>query len=121
MARPKKGTKSGDLASKRWRETMLKNHGGEEGLRKMMAKVGAIGGRNGHTGGFAYNPELARIAGAKGGSISKRGEAITWYENNKDKIDALTKEGYDNKTIANALGVKLSKIYYVKKNYGGTK
>lgn len=36
---------------------------------------GAKGGRNGHTGGFAANPELARIAGAKGGRISKRGKS----------------------------------------------
>lgn len=39
------------------------------------ARIGAKGGRNGHTGGFASNPELARIAGAKGGKISKRGKA----------------------------------------------
>lgn len=36
------------------------------------SKIGAIGGKNGHTGGFAANPELARIAGAKGGRVSKR-------------------------------------------------
>lgn len=30
-------------------------------------KIGAIGGKNGHTGGFAANPELAKIAGTKGG------------------------------------------------------
>ena len=36
------------------------------------AKIGAKGGRNGHTGGFAANPELARLAGAKGGRISRR-------------------------------------------------
>ncbi len=35
------------------------------------AKIGAKGGRNGHTGGFAANRELARIAGAKAGRISK--------------------------------------------------
>lgn len=34
--------------------------------------IGRIGGKNGHTGGFAANPDLARIAGAKGGRISKR-------------------------------------------------
>lgn len=34
--------------------------------------IGSKGGRNGHTGGFAANPALARIAGAKGGSISRR-------------------------------------------------
>ena len=40
------------------------------------AKIGAKGGRNGNTGGFAANPELARIAGAKGGRISRRKKAI---------------------------------------------
>lgn len=36
------------------------------------ARIGAKGGRNGHTGGFASNPELARIAGRKGGLKSRR-------------------------------------------------
>ena len=36
------------------------------------AKIGRKGGQNGHTGGFAANPDLARIAGAKGGRISRR-------------------------------------------------
>ncbi|MBQ8157315.1 hypothetical protein IJ102_02935 [Candidatus Saccharibacteria bacterium] len=39
------------------------------------AEIGRKGGRNGHTGGFAANPELAKLAGAKGGRISKRGKA----------------------------------------------
>lgn len=39
------------------------------------ARIGSIGGKNGHTGGFAANPELARIAGSKGGKISRRGKA----------------------------------------------
>lgn len=39
------------------------------------AKIGAKGGKNGRTGGFAANPDLARIAGAKGGRISRRGKA----------------------------------------------
>ena len=33
---------------------------------------GRKGGQNGHTGGFYSNPELARIAGAKGGRKSRR-------------------------------------------------
>lgn len=37
------------------------------------ARIGKLGGQNGHTGGFALNPELARIAGAKGGRKSRRG------------------------------------------------
>lgn len=40
------------------------------------ARIGAKGGRNGRTGGFAANPELARIAGAKGGSISRRRKKV---------------------------------------------
>lgn len=39
------------------------------------AKIGKIGGQNSTTGGFAANPELARIAGAKGGKKSRRGPA----------------------------------------------
>lgn len=38
-------------------------------------RIGQIGGRNGSTGGFASNPELARVAGRKGGRISRRGPA----------------------------------------------
>ena len=36
-------------------------------------RIGRKGGLNGNTGGFDANPELARIAGAKGGRISRRG------------------------------------------------
>jgi hypothetical protein len=36
------------------------------------AKIGSVGGRKGHTGGFYANRELARLAGAKGGRISRR-------------------------------------------------
>lgn len=48
------------------------------------AKIGHIGGANGHTGGFASEKvgkdgltgsERAKIAGSKGGRISKRGAA----------------------------------------------
>lgn len=53
--------------------------GGKKAAQKNMqkdpdfyAKIGRKGGQNGRTGGFASNPELARVAGAKGGRISKR-------------------------------------------------
>jgi len=39
------------------------------------AKIGQKGGKNGHTGGFFANRDLARVAGAKGGRISRRGPA----------------------------------------------
>ena len=34
------------------------------------SRIGKKGGQNGRTGGFATNPELAKIAGRKGGLIS---------------------------------------------------
>lgn len=56
--------------------------GGKKAAAKNLArdpdfyrKLGKIGGRNGTTGGFAANRELARIAGQKGGRISRRGTA----------------------------------------------
>lgn len=38
-------------------------------------RIGRRGGKNGHTGGFASNPELAKIAGAKGGKKSRSGKS----------------------------------------------
>ncbi len=61
------GTKAGGLKA---RETNMAKYGAD-----FYARIGAKGGRNGHTGGFAANPELARRAGAKGGRISRRGPA----------------------------------------------
>lgn len=49
------------------------------------ARIGRKGGQNGHTGGFAANPELAREAGRKGGKISKRGMS-------RAKIEQIRKE-----------------------------
>lgn len=40
------------------------------------ARIGAIGGKKGRTGGFYANRELARTAGAKGGRISRRGKKL---------------------------------------------
>lgn len=55
------------IGGQKARKTNLERHG-----KDFYKRIGAIGGRNGHTGGFAANPELARIAGAKGGKISRR-------------------------------------------------
>lgn len=40
------------------------------------SKIGAQGGKNGHTGGFFANRELARAAGARGGRISRRTKKV---------------------------------------------
>lgn len=55
-------------------KTMVEKHGSEEAARNWFRSIGAIGGRNGNTGGFAANRELAVIAGRKGGKISRRGK-----------------------------------------------
>ncbi len=40
------------------------------------AKIGAKGGKLGRTGGFFANRDLARVAGAKGGRISRRSKKL---------------------------------------------
>ncbi len=39
--------------------------------------IGRMGGRKSRGGGFAKNPELARVAGQKGGKASRRRKAST--------------------------------------------
>lgn len=58
------GTKAGGVKAAATNKT---RHGSD-----FYAKIGAKGGMKGTTGGFAANRELARIAGAKGGRISRR-------------------------------------------------
>lgn len=58
------GTKAGGEAA---RNTNLKLHGAD-----YYSRIGKIGGKNGHTGGFYQNRQLASEAGRKGGRISKR-------------------------------------------------
>jgi general stress protein YciG len=40
------------------------------------ARIGAKGGKKGKTGGFFANRELARIAGARGGRVSRRTKKV---------------------------------------------
>ena len=47
-------------------------------------EIGALGGKAGHTGGFASSHELAVEAGRKGGSKSKRGPSLKRKENNNE-------------------------------------
>lgn len=66
----KKGTEGYERQVAKLKKTIEAKYGPD-----YYKRIGQIGGRNGHTGGFAANPELARIAGAKGGRISRRGSA----------------------------------------------
>lgn len=70
------GTKAGGLKA---RKTNLERHGAD-----FYQRIGKKGGQNGHIGGFNSDKigkdgltgfQRARIAGAKGGSISRRGSA----------------------------------------------
>ena len=58
------GTKAGGLKAA---ATNLRLHGAD-----FYARIGKKGGESGHTGGFAANPGLAKLAGAKGGRNSSR-------------------------------------------------
>ena len=62
------GTKEGGVKAAK---KNVERHG-----KNFYARIGAIGGKKGTTGGFAANRELARIAGAKGGRISRRTKKV---------------------------------------------
>jgi hypothetical protein len=53
---------------KRAAQTNISKYG-----RDFYARIGAMGGQKGHTGGFYANRDLARKAGRKGGLVSRRG------------------------------------------------
>lgn len=61
------GTKAGGIKAA---STNKKRYG-----KDFYKKIGKHGGMKSTGGGFADNPELARVAGSKGGKISKRGPA----------------------------------------------
>jgi general stress protein YciG len=61
------GTKAG---GKKTAQTNIRKYGED-----FYSRIGAMGGQKGTTGGFAVNPELARIAGQIGGRKSRRGKA----------------------------------------------
>lgn len=62
------GTKKGGQAAAR---TNKSKYGAD-----FYAKIGAKGGKLGRTGGFYANRELARIAGARGGRVSRRTKKV---------------------------------------------
>ena len=76
--RGKKGTKSGDMASERWRETMEENYG--ENWREIMREQGKKGGKLSSNGGFAVNKKLAVKAGGLGGHRSSRTKKLKIFQ-----------------------------------------
>lgn len=76
------GTK---LGAQKARATIISRHGAD-----FYKRIGAIGGQNGHTGGFFADRELARRAGRIGGMRSKRGPSKK-YKKGKEENDGETK------------------------------
>lgn len=69
-------------------------------------RIGRKGGQNGHTGGFAANPELARIAGRKGGHKSRRGGTYDpLFNANKKRILKLWYKNATYREIAEQIGL----------------
>lgn len=118
MARPKKNTKAGKIANEKWRKTMAERYGS---VTDKMRETGRIGGKNGkgpdYKGGFTADNERAKIAGAKGGSISRRTSKYhKIFEENRSAIEATLKSSATLKDLAESMGVPyISLLNYVKK------
>lgn len=117
MARPKKNTPAGKIATERWRKTMEEKYGG---VTAKMQQIGRIGGLNGkgpdYKGGFAADRERARIAGAKGGHISRRnGKYTRIMDENQEAIKVLLNSNKTLKEFAAELGVPYHSLtWYIK-------
>jgi hypothetical protein len=72
------GTRDGGKAAAK---TNKKRHG-----KDFYAKIGAMGGKKGTTGGFFANRELARAAGAIGGRKSRRNKRLIGTDKNGEPI-----------------------------------
>lgn len=97
------GLKAGETNKKKYGEDFYK-------------RLGEMGGHRGRgCGGFAANPELAKIAGSKGGKRSKRGPGKAKKESEEAKDRRITKNytamlrefkairkagGYENKSAS---------------------
>lgn len=82
-------------------------------------RIGRRGGKNGHTGGFASNPALAKIAGRKGGSRSRRKSKL---EGEKEVIVYLYEaKNMSIKEIARKYNVSQSTISLIIRKQDGSK
>ena len=90
------------------RNTNYKRHG-----KNFYRDIGRIGGKLGTTGGFASNPELAKVAGAKGGRASKRGDSYEkeWLRKRKKVIKMLGR-GESYADIARKVGIPYASVLY---------
>lgn len=82
-------------------------------------RIGSKGGRGGNTGGFYANPEKARLAGQKGGLLSRRGRgAQDKLEKNLPEILKAYKDGATYKDLADKYQCCVSTMSkFIKKHY----
>lgn len=101
------------LGGQKARETNYKRNG-----KDFYQRIGKIGGSKGTTGGFAANRELAKRAGAIGGSISVRGKAKTAEILEKaPEIRKLYIDGVPITEIAKTTGLSYCRVrYWIKNN-----
>ena len=109
------GTKAGGLKAA---ATNKRLHGED-----FYARIGRKGGENGHTGGFASNPQLAKLAGAKGGRKSRRGpsqKTLFLLDSNKEVIKDKLRAGYHFSTVASEYGTNAKVLvdWLIKNNIG---
>ena len=73
---------------------------------KYYSEIGKKGGMRGHTGGFAANRALARLAGAKGGRVSSRSSGVRGIlESHEAEIQKMFKNGESVHAVAIEFGV----------------
>lgn len=97
------GTSAGGI---KCRETNYKKYG-----KDFYRNIGREGGIKGKNGGFASNPELARLAGAKGGKKSRRGKPYTekWEKHKKEALK-MHREGRSYVEISKFIGIPYSAL-----------
>jgi len=107
------GTKAG---GKKAAKTTRKLHGED-----FYKRIGAIGGKNGHKGGFAANPDMASYWGRIGGKKSVRSGAYTaLLEINKKRIKKMYFDHVSYAEIAREIGIPYAPVRrYIRQNIKG--
>lgn len=107
------GSREGGLKAA---ETNKAKHGAD-----FYQRIGRRGGQNGVTGGFYNNPKLAKMAGKKGGTISRRGAGQfvrTKIEPIAEEIMADYNAGLQVSDIAKKYGLPYKPLYAWIYRYG---
>ena len=108
------GTKAGGLKAAQTNKQQF----GDDFYRR----IGSKGGKNGkgpdYKGGFSADRERAKIAGAKGGSISRRGSKYQkTFEENIEAIKSTINSTATLKDLADSMGVPYTSLLHYVNNH----